>query len=136
MFKSGLDAVKDSLTARSLSRILATALSLSCLLLAPAAVMAEEEGEWTVTLIKHANKAIEAYNRGDWVTAKTEFRFCIGLNPKNTEFYDGLMNACLKTNEWDQVSFAAQKISELDPSRKGEVAFYNGMAMYRLNRLD
>jgi hypothetical protein len=136
MFKSGLDAVRDSLTARSLSPILATALSLSCLLLAPVAAMADEEGEWSVTLIKHANKAIEAYNRGDWATAKTEFRTCIGLNPKDEEFYDGLMNSCLKTNEWDQVAFAAQKIAEMDPGRKGEVAFFAGMAMYRLNRFD
>lgn len=132
----GFNAVKSLLVRNSLaSRLGAVALSLSFAtsgLLIPA--QAEEEGEWTVTLIKHANKASEAYNRGDYPTAKKEYRTAIGLSPKNVEFYEGLMNTGYKAHEWDQVAYAAEEIAKLDPGRRAEVAYFQGVALYQLNR--
>jgi len=139
MLRSGKNAVGSSVHKRKFSfEFLATALALSCSVatLTSTSVRAEDDTEWTMTLISHVNKAIGAYNRGDYRTAKDEYRTSIGLSPKTAEFYDGLMYSSLHTGEWDQVAFAANEIARLEPSRKAEVAFLNGMALYRLNRFD
>jgi tetratricopeptide (TPR) repeat protein len=123
---------------RKLSRVLiatTVALATSGASLLTSAAYAQD-GEWTVTLLKHVNTAIDAYNNQDWTTAKSEYIKSIALNPKDEEFYDGLMNTCVNIKDWPNVSMAAQKIAEMDPLRRGEVAFDCGLALYQMNRYD
>lgn len=139
MFKRVNSAVRSSIISRRKSfGFLATAVTLSCaaVLMTSGRVSAEEETEWTITLVKHVNKAIDAYNRGDFATSKSEYRTSIGLSPKTAEFYEGLMYTCCHTKEWDQVAFAASELAKLDPARRADVAFFNGMALYQLGRMD
>jgi tetratricopeptide (TPR) repeat protein len=95
-----------------------------------------EDGEWNVTLLGHVNSATDAYNSQDWNTAKREYLKSIALYPKDEEFYDGLMNTCLNIKDWPNVALAAQKIAELDPPRRGEVAYDYAVALYQMNRYD
>jgi len=89
---------------------------------------------WTVTMIQSYNKAVTAYNRQDWATAKNEFRDVISRQDNIVDFYLGLLNTCMHSGEWDQVVFAAEKLGTLDPVLKNQVAFDYGMALYKLNR--
>jgi len=108
----------------------ATLLSLLCAM--PPQAWAEE----SVTLIRHSNKAADYYNAGDYGRARDEYRTAIGLSPKSIDLYEGLYNSCLKSQEWDQVAFAIEKIFELDPKRQPTLAYEYGQALYHLNKYD
>ncbi|HEY9775424.1 MAG TPA: tetratricopeptide repeat protein [Planktothrix sp.] len=85
-----------------------------------------------MTLIKFYNKGVDAYNHGDWPTAKENFREAIGAQPdKHIEFYLGLMHTCMQSQEWDQVSFACERIAQLFPEHRNEISYDYGMALYR-----
>lgn len=90
----------------------------------------------SVTVTRHANKAAEYYESGDFINARDEFRKCIAYSPNSIEFYEGLMNCCEKTKEWDQVDFALEKMVALDPKQEALHQYDLGMALYHLNRFD
>jgi len=90
----------------------------------------------TQTLVLHANKAANAYNQQQWREAKNDFRICIAERPTAVEFYEGLFNTCMKLGEWDQVTYALDKIFATDPSQKSIHAYEYGQALFHLNRYD
>jgi tetratricopeptide (TPR) repeat protein len=137
MFTNGLTAVKKLQSLLSSRHKSAAFLALACTVaLSSISAASADDLKWTVTMVTHGNKAIAAYNRGDFPTAKSEFRLVIGLAPDHTEFYDGLMNAAMHTKEWGEVEFAAKNIARLEPTRAAEVAYPYGVALYQLNRYD
>jgi tetratricopeptide (TPR) repeat protein len=107
------------------------------LLLGPGAYAAADTAPvWTVTMLAHYNKAVDAYNRSDWGTAKEYFRDAIGdaSGQDLPELWEGLLNTCMHSEEWDQVALACEKLGAIDPVAKNQVAFEYGMALYKLNR--
>jgi tetratricopeptide (TPR) repeat protein len=93
--------------------------------------------EWTVTVLKAYNDGVDAYKHGDWAKAKDQFRAAIALQPdKHVEFYEGLLDTCLHSEEWDQVAFASERITQLEPQLRKQVAYDYGMALYKLNQLN
>lgn len=101
-----------------------------------AAVPLQVQAEESVTLIRHSNKAADYYNAGDYGRAREEYRIAIGLSPKSVELYEGLYNAAMKNNEWDQVAFAIEKIFELDPKKQPALSYEYGQALFHLNKYD
>jgi tetratricopeptide (TPR) repeat protein len=121
---------------RRLSIVKAATLALTsaCLALSSSTRAMADEQPWTLTVIKHANKAAELYNNGNYQQARDEFRTAIGLRPNSAELYEGLLNTSIKSNEWDQIAFASEKLLELEPNRKNELAYDYGQALFNLNR--
>src|ERR1700676_2974270 len=79
MFRNGLTAVKKLQSLLSNKRKSAALLTLACTVaLSSISAASADELKWTVTIVTHANKGIAAYNRGDYPTAKSEFRLVIG----------------------------------------------------------
>ncbi|HEY9760422.1 MAG TPA: tetratricopeptide repeat protein [Oculatellaceae cyanobacterium] len=98
-------------------------------------VSAQESGV-SVTLAKHANKAAEYWDKGDYARAKDEFKAALGFSPSSVEYYEGLLLCGEKTQDWPTVAFAADKISSLSPERKKIYDYDYGMALFNLNRYD
>lgn len=90
----------------------------------------------SVTVAKHANKAAEYWDKGDYARAKEEFRAVIGFVPNSVEYYEGLLNCSERTADWQNVVFAADKIATLSPARKQFYDYDFGMALFNLNRYD
>lgn len=90
----------------------------------------------SVTVAKHANKAAEYWDKGDYARAKEEFRAVIGFVPNSVEYYEGLLNCSERTADWQNVVFAADKIAALSPARKQFYDYDFGMALFNLNRYD
>lgn len=116
------------------SRLKKVAVALSMSIVAALSCTHMATAQWTVTLIKHNNKAVEAYNSGYWDQARNEFRTAIGINPNMPDFYEGLMNTCVNAQQWEQVAYAAEKLVQLDPTKRNAVAYAYGMALFKLNR--
>jgi tetratricopeptide (TPR) repeat protein len=111
-----------------------TVLAISTLI-SSSSVLADHDGEgYTVVYIRHFNAAVRAFNGGDWDRARNEYRTAIGISPKSVEPYEGLLNTCMHSKEWDQVAYAASKVLELDPSMYDQVAFDYGSALKHLKR--
>jgi tetratricopeptide (TPR) repeat protein len=142
MLKESLVPVKEFLTTGKRRRLLVASslcigLAGAMLLFAPkASAAADTAPVWTVTMLTHYNKAVEAYNRSDWGTAKDNFRMAIGdaAGQDLPELWEGLLNTCMHSEEWDQVALACEKLGAIDPVAKNQVAFEYGMALYKLNR--
>jgi tetratricopeptide (TPR) repeat protein len=90
----------------------------------------------SVTITKHATDAAKAFAKGDYATAKAEYRYAIGLSPDTLEFYYGLYDVCTHSGEWDQVAFALDKIFSLDPEKKKQLGYEYGNCLYHLKRYD
>jgi hypothetical protein len=99
-------------------------------------VHAEVDAASSVTVAKHANKAAEYWDKGDFARAKEEFKAVIGFVPNSVEYYEGLLDCSNKTNDWPSVVFAADKISSLSPERKKFYEYDYGMALFNMNRYD
>jgi hypothetical protein len=97
---------------------------------------AQVDAAGSVTVAKHANKAAEYWDKGDYARAKEEYRAVIGFVPDSVEYYEGLLNCSEKTNDWQNVVFAADKIASLSPERKKFYDYDFGMALFNLNRYD
>src|SRR5579871_1841932 len=123
-------------TRKTLTRLTAAA-SIVCASTFLNCSMAQAQ-EWTVTLLKYYNKGVDAYNHGDWPTAKENFREAIGIQPdRHAEFYLGLLNTCVQSQEWDQVVFAGERLNQLFASEYRNdpaVTYQYGMALYRQMR--
>jgi tetratricopeptide (TPR) repeat protein len=117
---------------RKVAMLAGAATLLSLFLSMPQKASAEE----SVTLIRHSNKAADYYNAGDYGRARDEYRTAIGLSPKSVEYYEGLYNTCMHSQEWDQVAFAIEKIFELEPKRQQSLAYEYGQALFHLNKYD
>lgn len=139
MLKLGLEKIGWVSSPRRFARkAAAVALSVGCLTagaLSSTPVHAEDP-EWTITLLKHYNSAVKAYNNGDWATAQKEFRTAIGLNQRHLEFYQGLIVSGEHGGNWDQVAFGCEKLAEVDPTSRNAYAYDYGLALYHLNRYD
>ncbi len=98
--------------------------------------LAQVDAAGSVTVAKHANKAAEYWDKGDYARAKEEFREAVSFVPNSVEYYEGLLNCAEKTQDWQNVVFAAEKISGLSPERKKFYEYDYGMALYNLNRYD
>jgi tetratricopeptide (TPR) repeat protein len=98
-------------------------------------VSAQETGV-SVTLAKHANKAAEYWDKGDYARAREEFKAALGFSPNSVEYYEGLLLCGEKTQDWPTVAFAAEKITALSPERKKIYDYDYGMALFNLNRYD
>ncbi|MFX6023348.1 hypothetical protein ABTF26_20150, partial [Acinetobacter baumannii] len=85
---------------------------------------------------KYANKAADAWEKGDYAGARDAFRQVISYVPNSVESYEGLMNCCEKTHEWPQVAFACEKIFSLSPERKKFYEYDYGVALYNMNNFD
>jgi len=90
----------------------------------------------SITITKHANAAARAFAAHDYKKAKEEYRIAIGLSPETLEFYYGLYDVCVHTEEWDQVVFALEKIFEIDASKKRPLLAQYGEALFRLGHYD
>lgn len=99
-------------------------------------VYAEVDAASSVTVAKHANKAAEYWDKGDFARAKEEFKAVIGFVPNSVEYYEGLLDCSNKTNDWPSVVFAADKIASLSPERKKFYEYDFGMALFNMNRYD
>jgi tetratricopeptide (TPR) repeat protein len=89
-----------------------------------------------VTITKHANEAAKAYAKQDYATARYEYRQAIGLSPTTIEFYYGLYDTCVHSGEWSEVTFALEKIFELDPAKKKQLGAQYGEALYHCKRYE
>jgi tetratricopeptide (TPR) repeat protein len=99
--------------------------------------MSENTGSTgSVTITKHATDAAKAFAKGDYATARDEYRYAIGLSPDTLEFYYGLYDVCSHSGEWDQVAFALDKIFSLDPEKKKQLGYEYGNCLYHLKRYD
>ena len=98
--------------------------------------LSQVDAAGSVTVAKHANKAAEYWDKGDYARAKEEFRAAIGFVPNSVEYYEGLLNCSEKTQDWQNVVFAAEKIATLSPERKKFYDYDFGMALYNMNRYD
>jgi tetratricopeptide (TPR) repeat protein len=122
-------------------RQIATLVALSSLLIGSLGsgmlpARAQVEAAASVTVAKHANKAAEYWDKGDFARAKEEFKAVIGFVPNSVEYYEGLLDCGNKTNDWPSVVFAAEKISTLSPERKKFYDYDYGMALFNMNRYD
>jgi tetratricopeptide (TPR) repeat protein len=123
------------------TRQIATFIALSGLLIGSLGstvlpVRAQVDPAGSVTVAKHANKAAEYWDKGDYARAKEEFKAVIGFVPNSVEYYEGLLDCGNKTNDWPSVVFAAEKISTLSPERKKFYDYDYGMALFNMNRYD
>ncbi len=125
--KSRMDGMK-----RKIALLAGSATLLSLFFSMPQKASAEE----SVTLIRHSNKAADYYNAGDYGRARDEYRVAIGLSPKSVEYYEGLYNTCMHSQEWDQVAFAIEKIFELDPKKQQSLSYEYGQALFHLNKYE
>jgi tetratricopeptide (TPR) repeat protein len=90
----------------------------------------------SITITKHATDAAKAFAGGDWAKARDEYRTAISMSPDTIEFYFGLYDVCTHSKEWDQVTFALEKIFELDPAKKKVLGAEYGEALCNLGRYD
>jgi tetratricopeptide (TPR) repeat protein len=90
----------------------------------------------SVTVTRYANKAADAWEKGDYTMARDAFRQVISYVPGSIESYEGLMNCCEKTHEWPQVAFACEKLFSLSPERKKFYEYDYGVALYNMNQFD
>jgi len=116
-------------------------LALSCLVMGgwvglPLPAQSQVDATSSVTVAKHANKAAEYWDKGDFARAKEEFKAVIGFTPNAVESYEGLLNCSEKTGDWPSVVFAAEKIAALSPERKKFYDYDFGMALFNMNRYD
>jgi Tetratricopeptide repeat len=90
----------------------------------------------SVLITKHANKAADYWNQGDYQRARDEFNKCISYDPKSVDYYEGVMYCCENTHEWSQVAGALEKMFSVAPEKKKFYEYDYGMALYNLNRYD
>ena len=105
-------------------------------LLLPETVQADPLSADSILITKHANKAADYYEKGDFAMAKDEYRAVIGFEPNAVEPYEGLLSCAEKTDDWGSAAFAAEKISSLSPARKPLYEYDYGNALFHLNRYD
>lgn len=103
----------------------------------PALAVGDEVGSTgSVTITKHANNARKAYAEQDYARAIYEYRKAISLSPTTVEFYFGLYDVGIHSNSWDQVTWALEKIFELEPNKKKQLGAQYGEALYHMQRYD
>jgi tetratricopeptide (TPR) repeat protein len=90
----------------------------------------------SVLVTKHANKAAEYWNQGDYGRAREEFLKCISYDPKSVDFYEGVMYCSENTHDWSQVAGSLEKMFQISPEKKKFYEYDYGMALYNLNRYD
>jgi tetratricopeptide (TPR) repeat protein len=90
----------------------------------------------SVLITKHANKAADYWNQGDYQRARDEFNKCISYDPKSVDYYEGVMYCCENTHEWSQVAGALEKMFSVAPEKKKFYEYDYGMALYNLNRYE
>ncbi len=90
----------------------------------------------SVLITRHANKAAEYWNQGDYRNAREEFNRAIAYDPQNVDFYEGVLNCSEKLNEWPQVAGSLEKIFAMNPGKKKFYEYDYGMALYHLNQYD
>lgn len=103
----------------------------------PAFAVGDEVGSTgSVTITKHANNARKACAEQDYSRAIYEYRKAISMSPTTIEFYFGLYDVGVRSNSWDQVTFALEKIFELEPGKKKQLGAQYGEALYHMQRYD
>ena len=71
--------------------------------------MAQVDAAGSVTVAKHANKAAEYWDKGDYVRSKEEFKAVIGFVPSGVEYYEGLLDCANKTADWPSCCICRRK---------------------------
>lgn len=104
------------------------------------AVSAQEGGSaaigGSVLVTKHANKAAQAWNQGDYATARDEYTKCIGYDANNPEFYQGVIESCEKLKDFQRAAGALEKLFAIAPDKKKFYEYDYGLALYNLNHYD